>query len=223
MDDEATTRSGREGERRLPMALAVIGVAVLFLFIPEDFRAVPGAHVGFPVFLFVLLVVLIVGDPGRIDRATPWLRTVTGVMIALITLATAVSAGRLVVGLLNGADFSTPSELLTIGVIVWTTNVIAFALWYWHLDSGGPAARVRRWEAARAAFRFPEEDIDELLTVGWYPQFVDYLALSFNTSTAFGSADVSAIRHWSKLMLMVEAAISLTLVALVVARAVNIL
>lgn len=205
------------------MALAVVVVAVLFLLIPEDFRAVPGAHVGFPVFLFALLVVLIVGDPGRIDRVTPWLRTVTGAMIGIITVATAASAARLVVGLLNGADFSTPSELLTIGVIVWTTNMIAFALWYWHLDSGGPAARVRRWEGARAAFRFPEEDIDELLVAGWYPQFVDYLSLSFNTSTSFGTADVSAIRHWSKLMLMVEAAISLTLVALVVARAVNIL
>jgi hypothetical protein len=223
MNDEATTRSSREGERRLPMALAVVAVAVLFLLIPADFRAVPGAHVGFPVFLFVLLVVLIVGDPGRIDRATPWLRTVTGVMIAIITFATAASAGRLVVGLLNGADFSTPSELLTIGVIVWTTNVIAFALWYWHLDSGGPAARVRRWDGARAAFRFPEEDIDELFAQGWYPQFVDYLALSFNTSTAFGSADATAIRHWSKLMQMAEGAISLILVALVVARAVNIL
>ena len=205
------------------MALAVLAVGVLFLLIPEDFRAWPAAHIGFPVFLLVLLVVLVVGDPGRIDRVNPWLRNVTGLMIAVITLGTAVSAARLVVGLLNGADFSTPTELLTIGVIVWTTNVIAFALWYWHLDSGGPAARIGRWEASQAAFRFPEEDIPELLTTGWYPQFVDYLALSFNTSTAFGAADVSAIRHWSKLMVMIEAAISLTLVALVVARAVNVL
>ena len=223
MSDQDGAPAGRQGERRLPMALAVITVGVLFLLIPEDFRAVPGAHVGFPIFLLVLLVVLVLGDPGRIDRVNPWLRNVTGVMIAFITLGTAASAARLVVGLLHGADFSSPTELLTIGVIVWTTNVIAFALWYWHLDSGGPAARVSGWEAPRAAFRFPEEDIQDLLDSGWYPQFVDYLALSFNTSTAFSSADVSAIRHWSKLMMMIEAAISLTLVVLVVARAVNVL
>jgi len=205
------------------MALAVLTVGVLFLLIPEDFRALPGAHIGFPVFLLVLLLILVVGDPGRIDRVNPWLRNVTGVMIAIITLGTAASAARLVVGLLHGANFSNPTELLTIGVIVWTTNVIAFALWYWHLDCGGPAARVSRWGASQAAFRFPEEDIPAVLESGWYPQFVDYLALSFNTSTAFGSADVSGIRHWSKMMMMIEAAISLTLVALVVARAVNIL
>ena len=57
----------------------------------------------------------------------------------------------------------------------------------------------------------------------WFAQFIDYFALSFNTSTAFGPADVSAIRHWSKLVLIVESAISLTLIGLVVARAVNVL
>jgi uncharacterized membrane protein len=205
------------------MALAVITVGILFLLIPEDFRAVPAAHIGFPIFLVVLLVILVVGDPGRIDRVNPWLRNVTGVMIAIITVGTVASVARLVMGLLNGASFDSPTELLSIGVIVWTTNLIAFALWYWHLDSGGPAARLGGWEASRAAFRFPEEDLPALVESGWYPQFVDYLALSFNTSTAFGSADVSAIRHWSKLMMMAEAAISLTLVVLVVARAVNVL
>jgi hypothetical protein len=73
------------------------------------------------------------------------------------------------------------------------------------------------------AFRFPEHEIESLTEAGWYPQFVDYLALSFNTATAFGPTDVSAIRHWSKLWLMTEAGISLVLAALVVARAVNIL
>jgi hypothetical protein len=74
-----------------------------------------------------------------------------------------------------------------------------------------------------SAFRFPEQDLPEVVGSGWYPQFVDYLALSFNTSTAFSPADVSAIRHWSKLWLIAQAAISLTLVILVVARAVNVL
>lgn len=213
----------RRGERRLPMALAVIIVGLLALWIPEDFRILPASQVIFPIFLFGLLGLLVWGDPGRIDRENRWLRVVTGVMIGVIALLSAGSAARLVVGLLTGADFSAPSELLTIGAIVWTTNVIAFALWFWHLDAGGPAARAASWTSTRAAFKFPEEDLPELLQSGWYPQFVDYLALSFNTSTAFSPSDVSAIRHWSKLLMMVEAAMSLTLLVLVVARAVNVL
>ncbi len=205
------------------MALAVITVGFLVLRIPEDFRILPASQVVFPIFLFILLGLLVWGDPGRIDRENRWLRVVTGVMIGTITLLSAGSAARLVVGLLTGAEFSAPAELLTIGAIVWTTNVIAFALWFWHLDAGGPAARAARWTTTRAAFKFPEEDIPALLDSGWYPQFVDYLALSFNTSTAFSPTDVSAIRQWSKLWMMAESALSLTILLLVVARAVNVL
>ena len=140
-----------------------------------------------------------------------------------MTAGIAISAVRLVVGILQKADFSTPGQLLSLGAAVWSTNVIAFALWYWHLDSGGPVARAHRKDTGLPAFRFPEHDIDSLMDSGWYPQFVDYLALSFNTATAFGPTDVSAIRHWSKLWLMAESAISLVLAALVVARAVNVL
>jgi hypothetical protein len=144
-------------------------------------------------------------------------------MIGVITVGVAVSAVRLVIGILDRADFSSPGQLLSIGASVWCTNVIAFALWYWHLDSGGPVARARRSAGGPPAFRFPEHDIEALVEAGWYPQFVDYLALSFNTATAFSPTDVSAIRHWSKLWLIAESAISLVLAALVIARAVNVL
>ena len=205
------------------MALAVIVAAVLYLFIPAQFRIWGPLQVGYPAFLLVLLGVLMLGDPGRIDRDSRWLRITTGVMVAVITVGTAAAAVRLVLGILRGATFASPGELLTIGVIVWVTNIIAFALWYWLLDAGGPAARANGRTEVHPAFRFPEQDIPELADSGWYPQFVDYLALSFNSSTAFSPADVSAIRHWSKLWLMSEAAVSLTLVVLVVARAVNVL
>jgi hypothetical protein len=175
------------------------------------------------VLLLLLLALLVVGDPGRIDRERRWLRITTGVMIGIITAGVAVSAVRLVVGILDRAVFSSPSQLLSLGAAVWSTNIIAFALWYWHLDSGGPVARAHRRDTGHPAFRFPEHDIEVLVASGWYPQFVDYLALSFNTATAFSPTDVSAIRHWSKLWLMAESAISLVLAALVIARAVNVL
>lgn len=205
------------------MALAVLAAGGLFLLIPGQFRLASAAHVGYPVMLVVLLGILIVGDPGRIDRESRWLRVTTGVLIAFITATTALSTVRLVVGILTQAKFSNPAELLTVGAVVWVTNVIAFGLWYWHLDCGGPPARATGRPVGRPAFRFPEHDVPDLVGAAWYPQFVDYLALSFNTATAFSPTDVSAIRHWSKLWLMTESAISLTLVGLVVARAVNVL
>jgi hypothetical protein len=220
---EPTGTPQREGERRLPMALAVVCAAALYLLIPADFRIADAARIGYPALLFLLLGLLVVGDPGRIDRERTWLRVATGVMIGAMTAGIAVSAVRLVVGILTRADFSTPGQLLSLGASIWSTEVIAFALWYWHLDSGGPVARAQGRPKGLAAFRFPEQDVDSLTEAGWYPQFIDYLALSFNTAAAFGPTDVSAIRHWSKLWLMAESAISLVLAALVVARAVNIL
>ena len=105
--------------------------------------------------------------------------------------------------------------------VVWVTMVIAFALWYWHLDCGGAASRANGTYSTLPAFRFPEQDIDAPAYADWYPQFIDYLAVSFNTATAFGPTDVSAVRHWSKLWLITESAISLSLIGLVVARAIN--
>ena len=213
----------RQGERRLPMAIAVLAAGGLFLFIPGDFRMSDAGYLAYILLLVAFLVVLIVGDPGRIDRESRWLRLVTGLMILTITVGVAVSAVRLVIGILQKASFTSPGELLAIGAIAWISNVIAFAFWYWHLDRGGPAARARGASEVRPAFRFPEESLPDTVGPGWFPQYVDYFALSFNTATAFSPTDVSAIRHWSKLMLILEAGISLIVVVLVVARAVNIL
>ena len=204
------------------MAVAALAAVGLHQLMPSDFRVPP--HWMYPAFLVVFLVVLVVGDPGRIDRQRRWLHVTTGLMIGLITLVNAFSAGRLVVGILTkGNSFDTAGQLLLIGAVVFLTNVIAFALWYWHLDAGGPAARAVSSSRHATAFVFPEMSVPELVSSAWYPQFVDYLALSFNTATAFGPTDVAAIRPWAKVMMIAEASISLALATLVVARAVNIL
>jgi hypothetical protein len=203
------------------MALAVLVTAGLYLFIPAEFRITEAAHYIVPLFQLGLLAVLIIGDPGRVDRDSRWLRVTTGLMIAVITVATAASAGRLVVGILTGAQFGSAAQLLVIAAVIWVTMVIAYALWYWHLDGDGPAARANGTSRSLPAFRFPEQGIDAPAYAHWYPQFVDYLALSFNTATAFSATDVSAVRHWSKLWLITEAAISLALIGLVLARAIN--
>jgi hypothetical protein len=217
---EPADTTKRRAERRLPMALAVVAVAGLYLLLPDDYVLDPSLRWVFPAFVLGLLALLVLGDPGRIDRTDRWLRLTTGVMIGVITLATAGSAVRLVAGILTGAQFDGAAQLLLIGAVVWTTNVIAFALWYWHLDRGGPAERARG-SAAPPSFRFPEEDLPDVTGAGWVPQFVDYFAVSYNTATAFSPADVSAIRPWAKLWMIAESAVSLALVGLVLADAIN--
>jgi len=61
------------------------------------------------------------------------------------------------------------------------------------------------------------------VAAGWVPQFIDYLSLAFWTATAVSPTDISAVRPWAKLLMMLEAAGSIALAALVIARAVNIL
>jgi hypothetical protein len=209
------------GERRWPMAAAALTAGVLHELLPASFRVQP--HWVYPLFLVAFLVVLIAGDPGLIDRQRPWLRVTTGLMIGLITLVNASAAARLVVDILTSRSFHSARELLATGAIVWLINVITFALWYWDLDGGGAAARAAATPTSNPAFVFPEMTLTEMVPPGWFPQFADYLALSFFTALAFGPTDVSAIKRWAKLMVVAESLISLSLAVLVVARAVNIL
>ncbi len=120
---------------------------------------------------------LIVGDPGRIDRQRRWLRITTGLMIATITLVTAFEAVRLVVGILTQASFDSAGQLLAIGGIIWLSNVVAYALWYWDLDGRGAAARASGLTSVTPAFVFPEHSLSEFVPPAWYPRFVDYLTL----------------------------------------------
>jgi hypothetical protein len=224
-DGEGAAPAGAEdrevGESRWPMALAVIATGVLHALLPEQIVVKP--PYAYNVGIGILLVALVVGDPGRIDRQRAWLRLLTDVLIGLITLTNVVIGIRIVAGILGGSSFwNNATELLVAGGISWLTNVIAFALWYWHLDAGGAAARASGTGPA-PAFIFPEMNYPQHVDDGWYPTFPDYLAFSFNTATAFSPTDVSAVRVWAKLLMMAEALFSLGLAALVIARAVNIL
>jgi hypothetical protein len=147
----------------------------------------------------------------------------TVTLIALISADNALEAGRLVVSILSTKPFTEDAnKLLIAGGAIWLSNVIAFGLWYWEADRGGAAARARG-SSASPAFVFPEMINPQFVATGWYPKFVDYLHLSFTTATAFSPTDVSAIKPWAKLMMMLEETISLLVAVLVVARAVNIL
>ena len=212
---------GGRAERRWPMVAAALAAGVLHELLPANVRLAP--HWVYPAFLVVFLVVLIAGDPGLIDRDRRWLRVTTGLMIAMITVVNGLAAVRLVAKILSTNTFDSAQELFATGALVWLINAITFALWYWDLDGGGAAARAAKPVTANPAFVFPEMTLPEMADADWFPQFADYLALSFNTAMAFGPTDVSAIKRWAKLMVIAESLISLTLATLVVARAVNIL
>jgi hypothetical protein len=166
------------GEQWWPVVLAIIVAAGLHVALPARYRVQPTWVV--PAVLLGLVAVLIVGDPGRIDRQKTWLRLITGVVITLLTLANLVAAGRLVVEILtNNKVFAAhPGGLLAAGGVVWATNVIAFGLWYWDLDRGGAASRAHHPDR-NPAFVFPEMQHAEYVPATWIPRFVDYLSLAF--------------------------------------------
>jgi hypothetical protein len=214
-------RAADRGEHWWPVALAIVVAAVLHVALPAKYRVDPAWVV--PAVLLALLAALIIGDPGRIDRQKTWLRIVTGAVIAFITVTNLLAAVHLVRDILtnNKLFASNATGLLATGAVIWATNVIAFGLWYWDLDRGGAAARAHHPQA-NPAFVFPEMLHTEYAPA-WVPQFADYLALAFWTATAFSPTDISAIKRWAKLLMMIEAMVALSIGVLVVARAVNIL
>lgn len=209
-----------KGERRWPMATAVIACGVMRLPLPDELRLRDARGV-FLAVLVVLIGVLMVGDPGRIDRQAGWLRVLTGSLFGLITAVNTGSAVRLVIGILLNESFAQDARvLLASGALIWITNVVAFGLWYWDLDAGGAAARATG-RSSDLAFAFPELNDPQRVSAGWYPKFVDYLYLSFNTSLAFSTTDISPVRSWAKLMMMAEQAVSVTIAVFVIADAIN--
>ena len=114
----------------------------------------------------------------------------------------------------------TPLQLLAGALLIWSMNILVFATWYWRLDAGGPHRRSHHKVYRDGAFLFPQVTLPEQHGE-WRPQFVDYLFLSFNTSTAFSPTDVPVLSRWAKVLMMVQSSISLTTLAIVAARAVN--
>lgn len=208
------------GERWWPVALAVLVVAVLHTLLPPELHLMPVAWL--PWVAAVLLIALVIADPGKIDRTGVLMRVLTDLLIGFITFANAYAAVVLVIGILDNASFETPRELLFAGGAVWVTNAVAFALWFWDLDRGGAAERALG-TSRTPAFVFPEMQHTEHVRPGWTPQFIDYLAFSFATAAAFSPTDVSAVKPWAKAMVVVEGLLSLALAAIVIARAINIL
>jgi uncharacterized membrane protein len=209
------------GERRLPVTLAVIGAIVLQILLPRRFALQP--HLLLPILESVLLIALVIGNPGRINRESRLLRTISLILISAISIGNLWSAVRLVDDLVKGSSVTeNAGPLLLTGASIWCTNVIAFALWYWEFDRGGPVARAIA-PRPHPDFQFVQMQSPELAPPDWEPELLDYLYLSFTNATAFSPTDVMPLSRWAKMAMLAQSAISLITVALVIARAVNIL
>ena len=209
------------GESRWPMAVAVLAVIVLTLLLPKSLIVRP--RWGVPVLECVLLAVVIIGDPGKIDRRDRRVRTLSVLLISILVAMTLWCTFLLIAQLIRGGPATASGGLLlAAGGIVYLSNCIAFGLLYWELDSGGPAERAHGLPD-HPDFAFPQQLNPELAPADWRPRFIDYLYLGFTSATAFSPADVLPLRTWNKLAMMAQSAISIALLGLVIARAVNVL
>ena len=176
-----------------------------------------------PAIELVLLGVLVASDPLGVNRRARWLRRVSIGLVLLMAAAALWATVVLTDHLINGApQTNSAGYLLASGALVLVGNNLAFALVYWQFDSGGPLARLER-RIPHPEFAFPQQINPDLAPSGWRPIFVDYLYLGFTNSTAFSPTDVMPLVPWAKSAMAVQATVSLVVIGLVVARAVNVL
>ena len=206
-----------DNETRWLAAIAIVGLGGSSLALP-DFL-VPGPRWLVPIVIVLLLVpALIAHATGRhrVDQALGY-----GIS-TVVTLALVASLGSLVF-VLKSQKQPAP-ELLRSASIIWLTNILVFALWYWRLDAGGPHARDRRGAHTAGAFFFPQMMQGAPKTdSNWTPHFIDYLFLAFCTSTAFSPTDTPVLSRWAKVLTMLQSLVSLVCVIVLAARAVGLL
>ncbi len=194
----------------------MLAVGVLELVLPREFS--PGPD------WLVLLIVVLLTIPAVLARyqGRHSINQIVGYTLnTIVTLSLLWSLTVLVRSLPRHT--LAPRQLLLVAGVLWVSNVLVFASWYWRLDAGGPHARDLRDAHTEGAFLFPQMTMRGQAAKDWSPVFIDYLFLAFNTSTAFSPTDAPILSRWAKALMMVQASISLVTIALLAARAINIL
>jgi hypothetical protein len=203
-----------------PALVAILAVGSLYFCLP------PSLTIGPSWLLLAVTSVLMVPVVVARLRGSFVLNQVLGYLVLLIVTGFMLWSLWMLVRSLLYHQIA-PSNLLRSAAALWVTNILVFASWYWRLDAGGPHARHLRGDHTDGDFLFPQMTLtpqsQKPLDKGWSPGFVDYLFLAFNTSTAFSPTDSPVLSRWAKVVMMVQASISFTTVALLAARAVNIL
>jgi hypothetical protein len=211
-------------EPRWPIALVLIaylGVAIALRIALPD-RPTLGPSWLVPGIEAALLVALLLANPAHIEGRARWLRRVASVLIVALAIVALVATAVLIADLIRGAEVTeSASTLLASGALIWLGNIVAFSLIYWQFDSGGPLARFGG-ERPYPDLAFTQHMSPEFAPPGWRPQYADYFILGLTTSTAFSPTDVMPMSVWAKLTMALQSVISLAVVGLVIARAVNV-
>jgi hypothetical protein len=208
-------------EPRWQALLACLAVIGIYLALPSSL--VIGPTWLLPGLIVILLVPTVVSH--RIGRHS--LNRVLGVLISfLLTLALIGSVILLVRALPSHKE--DPLSLLLSGGELWLTNVLVFALWYWRLDGGGPTIRHERNEFGSRSFLFPQMQLEKterprFACEHWRPHFADYLFVAFTQSSTFGPTDAPLLARWAKILTMIQIFISLSIVILLISRAIGVL
>ncbi|MET0452191.1 MAG: hypothetical protein ABW137_10165 [Mycobacterium sp.] len=207
-------------ENRWPVVIAILAAVAIQHSIPEQYTVLPRWPL--VVMELLLLIVILVINPVRLSRPTTIGRWASLVLTAAITLDNTASAVVLAKRILSGEVSNDAAVLLGGGAGIFVTNVIAFGIWYWELDRGGPFAR-RSSKNRFPDFSFPQMSDPANAQPDWRPTFVDYLYVSFTNVVAFSPTDTMPLARWAKLMMAAQAMVSMATIALVIARAVNVL
>ena len=190
------------------------------LVLPE--RLSLGPRFVVPAIEVALFVTLVIANPNRLNEESKDLRIVSLGLIGVISAADASALVLLIAQLVKASGTLEGSTLIFAAVGIWTTNVVAFGIWYWEIDRGGPIRRCLR-EHPAPDFLFTQMDHPEVSRGPWSPMFVDYLYLSLTNSTAFSPTDTLPLSRRAKLLMALQAVASLATIAVLAARGVNIL
>ena len=208
-------------EPRWQALLAVVAIGAIYLALPRDLILGPIWLI--PTLIVLLLVPTVVSH--RSGKRS--LNRALGILINGITTLALIGSVVLLVRALP-SHREAPLELLRSGGMLWLTNVIVFALWYWRLDGGGPTRRHEEKKFGSASFLFPQMQIPrdergQFACAHWRPRFVDYLFVAFTQSSTFGPTDAPLLARWAKVLAMIQVFISLSIVILLISRAVGVL
>ena len=199
----------------------MLAIGGIYLALPRDL--VIGPVWLLPTLIIVLLAPTVVSH--RLGRQS--LNRTLGIVISGITTLALIGSVILLVRTLP-AHRESPMQLLRSGGLLWLTNVIVFALWYWRLDGGGPTVRHKEKKFGSTSFLFPQMQIPQderaqFACARWRPRFVDYLFVAFTQSSTFGPTDSPLLARWAKVLAMIQILISLTIVVLLISRAIGVL
>jgi uncharacterized membrane protein len=202
-----------------PAQATVLAAIALQLLLPARLSA--GPRWLLPALEGALLIGLSLATPRQLEHEHTLRRRAALAITAVVSIANIYSLGTLTHLLLHH-DVTHARELITSGVLIWLTNFLIFALWYWELDRGGPGRRAAGHDGA-PDFLFPQMSDDRIEPLQWRPKFMDYLYVSLTNATAFSPTDTMPLTGMAKGIMGIQALVSLVTIGLIVSRAVNIL